>query len=694
MDVDGVAWDPDGPSQQIAWDEEGDVPGFGVRVYPSGAKSFVVWVRNRESGRKRLVTIGRIGTMTLDEARAEARQIVERHRNPSGDEAGAETPPTDRSPSGSTGAELAPTQVLELLAAIDQETNPYVRAALRVCVQTDLSRDDLLRALWSDLDVDRGALRIRDSEDREEWNPLPAEAVSILEALPRRADNPYIFCGRYTGSHVSDLWKPWRDVQERAGIQHVELDALRRALKSRRDPSTVAETSAPSREQARPLPAEAPGPDASATPPTRISLARSSTIGIEISAGRLRAYRAPRGRQSAEAMEVAWGDPVPSDSVEALRQRYGSGNVLAVALDMAFIHVKRLELPPLSAEERQRMISLDSRRYFPILDEDLIAGVRDDDLVIAASAAKVDAWVEALGVLGTVERVEAAPSALARHLGAHGSEDAVLVLADRTSQGATLARLGGGTLEALRKVPPGAREVGEVAAEMWHEGASQVLHPFQEDLRRELEGSVESSPVVAVPPPAGAPEVFAVAAGAALGVQAGPDLTLTSPVLAKRLTAARRRRAFSHIAALLAAVSFLAFSLDQRRNAVLESLDQTIAASQDQAAEVLQLGDEAASIRQDLGLLAGEIESRTNPMDVLLELTRTLPEGAYLTQLSSSGEQWEINGLAEDAASLIPLLEQSTSFSDVRFRTATTRVRLRGQDLENFSVVLRHVPAT
>ena len=63
-------------AEYVAWDAE--IPGFGVRIRPTGAKSYVVQYR-AGVGRKaptRKLTLGPVGKLTADAARTLAKKAV------------------------------------------------------------------------------------------------------------------------------------------------------------------------------------------------------------------------------------------------------------------------------------------------------------------------------------------------------------------------------------------------------------------------------------------------------------------------------------------------------------------------------------------------------------------------------------------------------------------------------------------
>ena len=71
--VDRATYEGDGNSRFVLWDD--DLPGFGLRVYPSGRKAYILSYRTR-GGRKRLTTIGPHRILNLRQARDKARVLL------------------------------------------------------------------------------------------------------------------------------------------------------------------------------------------------------------------------------------------------------------------------------------------------------------------------------------------------------------------------------------------------------------------------------------------------------------------------------------------------------------------------------------------------------------------------------------------------------------------------------------------
>lgn len=101
---------------------DGDVPGFGVRVFPSGKKSYCI--QYRAGGRTRKVTFARVGTSTPDEARKLAKKLLQ-------GVAEGENPAQAR-----INARRAPT----LAAVCDRFLADYVEQRLKVTTQREYRR--------------------------------------------------------------------------------------------------------------------------------------------------------------------------------------------------------------------------------------------------------------------------------------------------------------------------------------------------------------------------------------------------------------------------------------------------------------------------------------------------------------------------------------------------------------------------
>ena len=110
----------------LFWDRE--LPGFGVRVYPSGAKVYVVQTRSR--GKSRRITIGRHGVVSAARARRRASLIIARLK-------AGEDPPVHGGPEGPRGtsptvADLAERFLREHVAV---RCKPWTMTAYRGAIE-------------------------------------------------------------------------------------------------------------------------------------------------------------------------------------------------------------------------------------------------------------------------------------------------------------------------------------------------------------------------------------------------------------------------------------------------------------------------------------------------------------------------------------------------------------------------------
>lgn len=128
---------------------------------------------------------------------------------------------------------VKPDELPRLWKALQAEKNVLVRAAFFVGLLTGARRDEVLTAKWTDFDLDQGLWIIPTTKaGRSHIIPLPGPVVHELQKLPRFADNPYVFVGRWGRGHLVNIAKPWARIRNAADLTDVRHHDLRRTLGS------------------------------------------------------------------------------------------------------------------------------------------------------------------------------------------------------------------------------------------------------------------------------------------------------------------------------------------------------------------------------------------------------------------------------------------------------------------------------
>jgi integrase len=278
----------DGSSQDIRWDDQ--LPGFGVRLYSTGRKSFVL--SYRAQGRKHIMTIGAYGPLTLDQARKKARKHlaevidggdpldsrqkaargatmaalcndflklyakqrkktwredqrrIDRHILPNwgrikiksikrSEITSFHTKLGETSPYEANRILALLSKMFEMAKAIDRDPNVFVRAAMWMYLFTGLRRSELLQLKWSDIDPTRNEIKLLDTKaGRPHYVPLSLEAIKLLNTIPRLDGNPFIFPGARKGKPLVNIGKPWDRIRKEANLEDVRLHDLRRTVGS------------------------------------------------------------------------------------------------------------------------------------------------------------------------------------------------------------------------------------------------------------------------------------------------------------------------------------------------------------------------------------------------------------------------------------------------------------------------------
>lgn len=339
-----------GDDRLVYWDD--DLAGFGLRVEPSGNKTF--FVRYRPGGGrnapKRFLTIGRYGKLTPDQARTEARKVIsagELGLDPAAErlqkrkeikiadlcdlylEMGVETkkPLTVKGDRGRINGHIKPligmkrvsevtvadverlmkdiaagktkadfktgksrsrvivrggkgaaTRTVGLLGGIftfaqrqgiradnpcrgikrypDKASERFLSPSeignlgealwkveskgastiaaniIRLLILTGARRNEIAGLEWSEVDIERSCLRLKDSKTGAKVIQLGAPAIQILSALRPTLGSQYVFPATSGTSHFQGIKRVWQAVRKEAGFQDLRLHDLRHSFAS------------------------------------------------------------------------------------------------------------------------------------------------------------------------------------------------------------------------------------------------------------------------------------------------------------------------------------------------------------------------------------------------------------------------------------------------------------------------------
>jgi integrase len=131
---------------------------------------------------------------------------------------------------------LSPAEVGRLGAALEsmeaENAHAFGIAIIRLLALTGARKTEIVSLKWSEVDLDRGALRLSDSKTGEKTVSLAPGAIKILAGFSREKDAVFVFPGANKKGHYQGVSKIWEEARKRAELTDVRLHDLRHTFAS------------------------------------------------------------------------------------------------------------------------------------------------------------------------------------------------------------------------------------------------------------------------------------------------------------------------------------------------------------------------------------------------------------------------------------------------------------------------------
>ena len=106
----------------------------------------------------------------------------------------------------------------KLAKAVDELTDPHIRAGFVLLIETGARLSEVLKATWGQFDLDAGLWRIPSTKSgRPQTIPISPSAIATLMNLDHQGE--YVIPGREKGTRRYDLKRPWEKLAKKCGLR-------------------------------------------------------------------------------------------------------------------------------------------------------------------------------------------------------------------------------------------------------------------------------------------------------------------------------------------------------------------------------------------------------------------------------------------------------------------------------------------
>lgn len=141
-----------------------------------------------------------------------------------------------RYPDGASEQFLNAAQIVILGTALSKAESEGANSSavniIRLLAITGARRNEIAGLQWTEVDIERGCLRLKDSKTGAKVIPLGTAAIRLLDALTPTRASPYVFPATTGTSHFQGVKRVWRAVRCEAGFPDLRLHDLRHSFAS------------------------------------------------------------------------------------------------------------------------------------------------------------------------------------------------------------------------------------------------------------------------------------------------------------------------------------------------------------------------------------------------------------------------------------------------------------------------------